>query len=85
MRGIPACHVRALWMLGKHDRSLHDRSLLWGEDHRGCPRRRRRRRLTRPGRRMSRSPTRATGASVALANACESTERDQRIDCVVRV
>ena len=34
MRGIPACHVRALWMLGKHDRSLHDRSLHWSDDHR---------------------------------------------------
>jgi len=51
-----ACHVRALWMLGKHDRSLHDRSLHWSEDHRGCPRRRRRRRLTRPGRRSSDEP-----------------------------
>jgi hypothetical protein len=35
--------------------------------------------------RMSRSPTRATGASVALANACEFQEREQRIDCVDRV
>lgn len=65
MRGIPACLLRALWMLGKHDRSLHDRSLHWSEDHRGCPRRRRRRRLTRPGRRIIAGHRRAQRAQAS--------------------